>query len=565
MPTDRLLRYFASITVVLWIFGLSEGFAQRGGDSAQRGEAPARTPVDDERANEQADDEQADDEQADDEQADDEQAEANDVSGQRLLEQAAEIAGEVANIRGLPLLDEIDKGIRDRDQLRQVLLERLAEEVSDEQVENEAKVFKQLGLMPEDLDYKQTLLDVLTEQIAGFYDQNAKELYIMKGLPPELQRPAMAHEIFHGIQDQHFDINRMTAPFNSMENGDFSLARAALIEGDASVVMIDFSLYEQGVLPRDGARSLADFPMIANLLKQLSREDVGALQQMMPQADEGASPIDPSELSDSALAEAPRMISRLLVFPYFGGMRFVLDVRIDHDWERVDEIYERPPVSTEQILHPKRYFAGDEPVLLDFETAPVIDADALIYDSVFGEYQMRLVLEEHLLGGEDEDAQSAVIDQAMTGWGGDRILAYQLGDDADGNVLVSHLSSWDTIPDAHEYFDALVEMLKTRYPDAALSHSRGEHGQAVCMQSTGPDGGERIYVEQWGDLVLHLEGAPSDLDDAGDERDPTVYMLRDQIMHSVVRTPFSDVYDERLQRYDAEQKAGTEAAQTADD
>ena len=462
-------------------------------------------------------------------------------SGQKLLEEASQIATEVANIRGLSLQAEIDKGIRTRAELRKVLIAKLAEEVTDEEVVNEAKVYKQLGLMPEELDYKQTLLDVLTEQIAGFYDQDAKELYIMKGIPLSLQRPAMAHEIFHAIQDQHFDIKRMVEPISSQENGDFALARSALIEGDASLVMIDFSLYEEGVLPQDNVRSVVDIPMMANILMRLTQEDVGALQQMVPQ---GGAAVSPAELAESALADAPRMVRKLLVFPYFGGMRFVISARSGHNWERINHVYENPPVSTEQILHPQRYFAQDTPVLLDFEAASVIDDAPAIYDSVFGEYQMRLVLEQHLLEGENLDEQRQLVDRAMTGWDGDRIRAFE---PEGADVLLTHLSVWDTIRDAREYFEAMGQVLERRFPEAKMSHNRGKYGQSICLVLQDGEQAERVYLEQWGDLVLHVEGAPSRGDTKGQETDPTTHMLREQIFN-----PFEKVWRERLEQYDAE-------------
>src|SRR5690606_12199035 len=140
---------------------------------------------------------------------------------------------------------------KERDQLRSVLLNKLSEEVSDDQISAEGKVYQRLGLVPADLDYKKVLLDVLTEQIAGFYDQTTKELYVMRGIPMTLQRPAMAHELFHAIQDQHFDIQKLQDPFSTIENGDYALARSALLEGDATIVMFDFSLYESGNLPQE--------------------------------------------------------------------------------------------------------------------------------------------------------------------------------------------------------------------------------------------------------------------------------------------------------------------------
>jgi hypothetical protein len=481
------------------------------------------------------------------------------ASEKRLLEEASEIAEQVAEIRGIGLRHEIDKGIRNRDQLRKVLIQKLAEEVTDADIESEAKVYKHLGLMKPETDYKQMLLDVLTEQIAGFYDQHAEELYIMRGIPLSLQRPAMAHEIYHAIQDQHFDIEAMTEPISSRENGDFSLARSALIEGDATVVMIDFSLYEEGALPQEGVTSVIDIPMMANMLRKLSMTDIGALQSMVPNSGGGRDAIGAAEISETALSKAPRMVRKLLVFPYFGGMRFVIDAREGQPWSRVNAIYEQPPVSTEQILHPQRYFDGDQPVHLQFEVASLLDAYDPIYDTVLGEYQMRLMIEEHLVddNAPKESVRTGIL-RALEGWDGDRLLAFE---DDDGNVVTTHVSVWDTIEDARQYYRAANEMTQVRFPDASASTASGEHGQSMCYRTSGKSQGERIYIEQWGDLVLHIEGTPSVLDADGNETDPTTYMLREKVWKTLDRKNFSEHLDEKI----AQMERDNEASQDKDD
>lgn len=475
------------------------------------------------------------------------------ASAEALLAEAAEIADQVAEIRGLMLKREIDKGVRNRDELRKLLITKLAEQVTDAEITHEAMVFKKLGLMPQDLDYKEMLLDVLTEQIAGFYDQETKELYIMQGIPLSLQRPAMAHEIFHAIQDQHFDIKRMVEPISSRENGDFSLARTALIEGDASLVMIDFALYESGVLPQDNVRSIVDIPMMVNMLRQLSITELGALEQMVPQETvaEAAPGFDPSNLSDTSLAKAPRIVRHLLIFPYFGGMKFVIDARAGHSWSRINAIYDNPPVSTEQILHPERYFAGDDPVHLSFDPGPVLDDAQPVYDSVFGELQMRLFLEEHLVDPGSEEAPPVDIDEAVMGWDGDRILAYTTDDGDD--VALTHLSAWDTFADAREYFDAMGEVIGRRFPEATVTRSQGRHGESICLTTMRGGERERVYLERWGDLVLYISGSPSALDARNRETDPTTFVLREQIWQTVERRPFADVLAERVAAFEASQ------------
>jgi hypothetical protein len=475
------------------------------------------------------------------------------ASEKRLLEEASAIAEQVARIRGIGLRHEIDKGIRNRAQLRKVLIEKLAEEVSDADIESEAKVYKHLGLMKPETDYKQMLLDVLTEQIAGFYDQHAEELYIMRGIPLSLQRPAMAHEIYHAIQDQHFDIEAMTEAISSRENGDFSLARSAMIEGDATVVMIDFSLYEQGALPQKGVTSVVDIPMMANMLRKLSMTDIGALQSMVPNNVEGGEAIGASEISETALSKAPRMVRKLLVFPYFGGMRFIIDAREGSTWSRVNRIYDNPPVSTEQILHPRRYFDGDQPEHLQFEAAPVLDRYDPIYDTVLGEYQMRLMVEQHLIDENDpkESVRSGIV-RALTGWDGDRLLAFE---DDDGDVVTAHVSVWDTFDDAREYYRALNEATQVRFPEATASRASGEHGESTCYRFGDDATGERAYIERWGDLVLHIEGTPSTLDDDGNETDPTTFMLREKVWRTLDRRDFSDHLAEKVAEMKAENAA----------
>ncbi|MEM9691724.1 MAG: hypothetical protein AAGA56_04210 [Myxococcota bacterium] len=120
------------------------------------------------------------------------------------------------------------------------------------------------------MDYKKMMLDLFTEQIAGFYDPEAAELYIMKGLPSALQRPTLAHEVFHGIQDQHFDLNSVRGPFTGKENGDFILARTALIVGDATVLMLDFSMLDSTSNLPQGVSSIVDVPMVAGLIRSVS-------------------------------------------------------------------------------------------------------------------------------------------------------------------------------------------------------------------------------------------------------------------------------------------------------
>ena len=460
---------------------------------------------------------------------------------EQLLKTADEIAAMVGQIRGLPVKEPVKKGIKKRDELRAVLIQKLGEEVKDADIEAEAAVFKRLGVIPQDLDYKKMLLDLLTEQIAGFYDPKTAELYIMQGIPLAMQRPAMAHELFHAIQDQHFDIEAMQEPFKTTENSDFALARSALLEGDATVLMFDFSMYENKQLPQGSVTSLIDIPMANNMLRQINMDSIMSLDSLSGALGGGGN--ETMSAADTALAEAPRIFRESLVFPYFAGMRFIVMARTQRTWKDIDKIYENPPVSTEQIMHPEKYFEGDEPEHLQFDASAAFVGWKPIYDSVIGEFQLQQILKAH-------PAPGVNVNDAAMGWDGDRIHGFQ---DESGHTAVVFMSSWDSISEAQEFYRAAVAVAKTRYPNAVVTNNAKGHGQSTCLAMQGGSK-ERLYVEQWGDLVLYVEGTTSKLDGDGKELDPMTHRVRETAFKTLKREPFRDVMARELERKKAAAK-----------
>ena len=442
-----------------------------------------------------------------------------------LLAQASAIEGKVAQLRGLPLRAPLKKGVRDRDQLRATLLQKIAEEYSDEQLADEGKVYKQLDLLDEKDDYKAIIVDLLTDQIAGFYDQDIDTLFIMQGLPAAMQRPTMAHEIFHGIQDQHFDLNSLIDPLRSTEHGDFALARSALIEGDATVLMMDFLLHEEGDLPSGTITSVAQM-FTPSSLGALNLERLMGLQ-----------------LGEAAQSPIPPFLQESLVFPYTAGLAFIISAyHQGRSWETINALYdvERAPVSTEQIMHPERYFAGDEPVWIEFEGVERALGTGwrTMYKNVAGEFQIRLYLRQHLSRPKRGAPLIDVdVDRAAEGWDGDRVIALE---HVDGRRVLVQLSVWDSTPDALEYYDALRASITRRHHDHALREltSEGKHGRAVCAALTDERGAGSVYIEQWGDTVLHVEG---DFGPAPEDGSNPARALRAPVYESLTRTPLSQI------------------------
>jgi hypothetical protein len=374
-----------------------------------------------------------------------------------LLAAADEIIRQVAALRGLKAKSTLQRGVLSRDAIGAKLKERLAKEYTPEEVRGEARVLKRLGLLPVDADYEKMILDLLMEQVAGFYDPFTQKLYIADWLPLEMQRPALAHEIEHALQDQHFNLKRFADPIK--DDGDRQLAHSALVEGDGTAVMLEFQAQAMG-LPTD---------QLPELVAQVGRQMLsGGLGQ--------------TPLFDAA----PPFLKETLIFPYLSGLLFTEQLRRTQPWAALDETWKSPPESTEQVLHPEKYTQHEHPIKVTPAPLPSLKKKELRRD-VLGELEWRIWFEQRL--------SQADAEKAAAGWGGDRIVAYAA--DADSLPTLVIFSTWDTEGDAREAADAARKVV------AKLA------GRPEADMVT-DDKGEAWSVERRGDKLLVICGAPAD-------------------------------------------------------
>lgn len=330
-----------------------------------------------------------------------------------LLQTADDLVREVATLRGLPAKTTVARGVLSREQIVEKLQARIAKEYTPEEVRRESGVLKRLGLLPEDMNYEKTLYELLADQVAGFYDPPTRTLFIADWLPIQMQRPALAHEIQHALQDQYFDLQKFSAPLK--EEGDAQLARSAVVEGDGTAVMLE--LPTQGARP-DSARAPA---VIAKLGKQMMYLTMGATP---------------------AFQKAPLAMRETLVFPYAAGLEFVVTHRGDSGWGRVNELFRDPPDSTEQIMHPEKYSSRERPVRIVGAPLPSLVASGRkeVRRDVMGELLFKV-----WFSGMMPQSQA---EAAAAGWGGDRLVAYE--GPGDSKPIVLSLSAWDSDSDADE-------------------------------------------------------------------------------------------------------------------
>jgi hypothetical protein len=290
-------------------------------------------------------------------------------------------------VRGLNVRRPVPCQLKTRKEVERYIAEKLKTEIPREKILNEEKLYKALGLFPEDFNYEKTLVALYGEQVAGYYDPRAKYYAMAAWIPAAFQLPIAVHELTHALQDQHFDLEKLTEP--SKEINDTALARAALVEGDASAVMIDYNrkLWGQQQLAEDESISAV------------------VMQHLL------GTTLTPS------IRTAPPAVQSLIIFPYLSGLNFVHFLLRHGGYRRVSEAYQRPPDTTEEILHPEKYLQAKK----DFVTVDMtpsrkrfgVSDTTLRYHDILGEFTISTFLTYWI------PVSEAV--KAASGWGGDRI------------------------------------------------------------------------------------------------------------------------------------------------
>jgi hypothetical protein len=382
----------------------------------------------------------------------------------KLLAEADRIAAKVSRLRGLAIRRPIKRGVMSKPQITKRLMARVQQEYAPDEIASEELAMKRLGLLPPDADYLKLVIDLLTDQIAGFYDPWEQELYIADWMM--LGRDdVMAHEIDHALQDQHFHLRTWMAA--EKKNADATVARQALVEGDGLAVMIEFSSPTPVPWGRDGFV-----------------ETVTGVMSM------GA----------ATLGDVPLVIKEGLVFPYSAGLRFVAEVRKTRPWKAVDEIYRKPPLSSEHILHPHTYARYERPVAIGAGSAAGLRAHKKRYDNVLGQFGLSILLRQHKVS-------LPIANLAAAGWGGDRLTVYSptsgagASDRTGASAVAIIYTVWDSEVDAIEFFGAFEDAMPSLAGNPTVRKP-----ELVEVRS----GATSSSVERRRDAVLVVLGAPGD-------------------------------------------------------
>jgi hypothetical protein len=115
---------------------------------------------------------------------------------------------ETSDLRELSILKDVKSGAQSRAEIERMIIKNLDEESSPAEIHATEVVLKAFGLAPADFEYRPFLIRLLTEQVAGYYDPKVQQFYLADWIELEGQKPVMAHELTHALQDQHFNLRR---------------------------------------------------------------------------------------------------------------------------------------------------------------------------------------------------------------------------------------------------------------------------------------------------------------------------------------------------------------------
>ena len=333
------------------------------------------------------------------------------------------VAEETATLRELPIDAEIVEVFLSREGLAERLPRDMEEDYPAAEAEADARAWAAFGLIPPGTDLRQLYTDLLAEQVAGFYDPETNEMFVIGGEFGALEEFTYSHEVVHALQDQHLGLDELIDADPAEVSDDEGLATTSLFEGDATVASLEYVLANPALAARIAGSALVDQP------------------------------------DTPVLNASPPVLALWLMFPYLGGQPFVEAIRAEGGWAAVDAAYADPPVSSEQILHPEKYLGErDDPApvaLLDL--APTLGTGWEIVDeNNLGEFQVAIML-ANLQPGQGLNAMTGSIalpdaaSAAAAGWDGDW---YQLWGNGDREVLAWR-SVWDGEEDAVAFTDAL--------------------------------------------------------------------------------------------------------------
>ena len=410
---------------------------------------------------------------------------------------------------GLPIKKEVKRRLTSRDEVVAYLEKTMAEDKDAQRLRRSELVLKKFGLLPRDFDLQTFLVALLREQVAGYYDPKTETVNLLDWIEIEQQRPVLAHELTHALQDQYVvlekwlkagnaDLNDKKQPTAAdIENDETAEARQAVIEGQAMIVLVDYMLAPTG-------QSILASPQIADALKE------GML----------VGTADSIEFKN-----APLFLKEELTFPYRYGLDFEAELlRTGGKDKAFAAALSNPPRTTRQIMEPKTYLSGEriEPMRLpdferDFKNYERFDVGAI------GEFDVAILVDQY--------AGREASHDLYPHWRGGYYYAARPKGDPSAPLALLYVSRWSSPEKASAFAAVYAQSLAKRYKHV---HDVGQDGKnpPENLEKVESLTGTHTWLTEEGPVVIEVAGDRVLITESLDQ--PTTEHLEQELLGTVV-------------------------------
>ena len=400
-----------------------------------------------------------------------------------------------SNDTALPIRHPVQKRLVSRDEVVAFIQKHMMEDKDAQRLERSELILKKWGLLPHDFELQPFLLKLLREQVEGYYDPQTKTVNMLDWVEPEQQKPVMAHELTHALQDQSFDLEKFMkagdVDLGTMKNDptpedllndEAGSAHQAIVEGQAMVVSIDYELAPMH-------QSIAESPEIVQALKATMMQGT----------------------ADSVeFRSAPLYIKEALTFPYRYGLDFESELLTRFGKEKAfAAVFQKPPRTTREIMEPTAYLSNEK---LAAMTLPEFKKDFKDYEKfdvgAVGEFDVAILIEQY--------AGNEVARRLYPEWRGGYYYAAKSKTDSAAPLSLLYVSRWSSPITAAQFAGIYARSLKQRYKKVAGSPDPQDAEKSAVKTEEAPPPLEgrhtwsteegTVLVEQKGDTVFITEG-----------------------------------------------------------
>jgi len=403
---------------------------------------------------------------------------------EELFHSVDEILKFASKDTSLPIHDEVKRRLVNRDEVVEFVKKHMSEDEDAQRLRRSELVLKKFGLLPRDFDLQSFLVVLLREQVAGYYDPQTKTVNLLDWIEPDQQKPVMAHELTHALQDQSFGLEKymkagaadlatsnQEPTVEDIQNDEASAAHQAVVEGQAMVVLIDYELAPTG-------QSVVDSPQIVEALKA---------GMLLGTAD------------SVEFRNAPIYIKEALTFPYRYGLDFETELLTKVGKEKAYAgVFRKPPRSTREIMEPSTYLAGEK---IEAVRLPDFKNDFKNYDKfdigAVGEFDVSVLIDQY--------AGEQTAKRLYPHWRGGYYYAARPKGDKSAPLGLLYVSRWSSPEKASEFAWVYAKGLEQRY-----KHVRESGDEALPSKTAGYTvetlTGKHSWLTEEGSIFIDVQG-----------------------------------------------------------